>query len=375
MGKIHLLDGYGAAGFQGLVLPAWPRDMPRQAAWTSVNGVALDAAGEYFDWVGQIAGPRFSGTKTIDAIIWRSGLSSAAGHTLRISIQDRDTTVVPVRGDGTDDQYADVATPAASTQFTTTLSSGTPKVVSWGDWIVVRFALSAITSGQFNVPGMSGIANPGYHEHLHVVNTGTPATTHFIGTFCIQFTDTSLAILNLCMPRLTGAQTEAFNSSTAGSGLATGARRALRWTPAQTYYCVGGQMFGYPAAGANFEINLYEGTTEIASTEWDADHVQSQSAIRWIPFMFADEVRLLAGRTYYLAMVPTTTNNVTVNSIDASARNHLDCFAPNFSYDCWGSSDWQNPTNSDLRMLMASFRLSGIEFPESRRRPAILRGR
>lgn len=346
---------------QGVFMPAWPPDIVRQSP-TSFGGIALDAANEFVDFIGQVGGAPYTGSKTVEAVQWRSHLSNASGHTIRISLQERDSgSAPPPRGDGVEDQYADVVAPAASTAYETLLDSGSAKSLAYGDWIVVRFKMTAVTSGQYNIAAIPGVANTGYHEHFTTYYNGSSyASQHFYGIVNLKFDDDSVAILHPQLPRFSGATTEGFTNETAGSGLATGPRRALKWTPSSTYYCIGGHVLVYPTTYASFDINIYEGTTKIASCSYQDAYFMARDE-RWFPFYFGSEVTLSSGSTYYLAVVPTTVNDVYVFTHDVTDRTHLDAIAPEFSYDCWGSTDWQNPTDSNLRIMQASFRITGME--------------
>lgn len=360
----------------GYWLPAWPIDIVRNGSLTFA-GELIDATGEYFEFIGHVGGQPYTGTKTVAYVHWRTGLSNAVGHTIRVSMDELDTaTGPPARSDGADDSYGDETSPAASTGFRTAMSNGTPKVLAWGDFCAVRIRLTAITSGQIGIAFLMALPSGGYTEAWMTRNVGTPDARAGVPIVMLEFTDGSFAILHTGIPTLTASQEEAFSTSTGGTGLGTGNRRALRWTPPTPVWCSGARVYIYVnLPGANFDVKLYRGTTEIASVSIDGNWPQVTSAYRLLQVVWPP-VLMQAGQPHYLALVPSTTTNIRTQTLDFSDVAHINTFAEGFGYDCWdNSSAWQNPTDSNKRLLYASFRLHQFETPGFRGRPAILRGR
>jgi len=80
------------------------------------------------------------------------------------------------------------------------------------------------------------------------------------------------------------------------------------------------------AAGPTFNLILYSGNTATATVSTDANTFAADASPRWIEFGFPDAA-FVPGTTYSVSIQPTTTNNVTVYSMDCSAAGHLQAFA------------------------------------------------
>ena len=80
------------------------------------------------------------------------------------------------------------------------------------------------------------------------------------------------------------------------------------------------------AAGANFEAILYEGTTALKTVTHDGDYASATTSKQFFLF-FPTAQDLTANTDYYIAIRPTTTNNVncyafTAPSVAAAAQFH-----------------------------------------------------
>jgi hypothetical protein len=126
-------------------LPA-PRYMTVAPSFTSTP---LDASNEKLAYVGPVIWSDPTSSKSIETIGFLPGTVTDGGGTLRVSLQNVDTaSTTPSRGDGTQDQYIDVAVSALTTntwyQTGTTWTSGSDRSVTYGEQIAIVFQKSGL---------------------------------------------------------------------------------------------------------------------------------------------------------------------------------------------------------------------------------------
>jgi len=110
---------------------------------------------------------------------------------------------------------------------------------------------------------------------------------------------------------------------------------------------VGAWMSAAISAGANHEVNLYQGTTVLKSLSVDGDYTAGISVVRPQHRMFSSPQTLSANVDYYLSIRPTTTANVTLPSLTvpsdaAAAQMHTGSWAyrvKRVDQGAWDTSD------------------------------------
>lgn len=111
------------------------------------------------------------------------------------------------------------------------------------------------------------------------------------------------------------------------------------------------------ASADDFDIVLYEGTTQLAATSLDANYFNAATRISL--GMFPEPVLLLPGTTYYLAFKPTTTNTLSLYYSDVNAAAHLSLVS--FSdglYERTDAGSWS--LTSATRAMILSMRCSHL---------------
>lgn len=85
----------------------------------------------------------------------------------------------------------------------------------------------------------------------------------------------------------------------------------------------GTRFLGVLTAAGSYTVTLYEsdGTTSLAACTLDMDMVATNSSSRKLEVLFTSEATLMAGSTYYLSVLPVSTQaiNVHLMTVDAAA--------------------------------------------------------
>jgi hypothetical protein len=247
--------------------------------------------------------------------------SSFTGTGLRLSMRDPSTAAGPPgRDDGSVDQSAVQAGPAANTNYTFTLDA--VRAAAQGSLQAVVFDYSAWASGSVSVAFLATPNSADWgHRPVATVFDGTSTYTVQGALAALTFVadDGTTGVFHESFPRISAA----INAHAIGTGSSPN-RIALEFTvPAPMWF--GG--FGIPlqfATGADFDIALYEGTTLISGTQKSVvtDTLGADAAVRWVQHAFPD-IACVSGQTYRLELQPTTAALVTAYSFDVSDAAHL----------------------------------------------------
>ena len=283
-----------------------PQLPPIGSAAPTLSGVTLDAVGEKVAMIGRM---RWADGATHDlrSLRWRSATGNLNG-TLQVSARDVDTANgPPARDDGTADQSVDHTNPNQNTNFTSTLGSDRTSVTH-GALLAIVFEVTARTSGSFQILTALSTAG-GQHGHPVVSSfTGSVwASENAIPLLTLVAADGTLGVLAGSFPQLTATTSTAnVNSGTAGAD-----EYALKFTPTEPCWAGEFHVTLTIAAGADFDVILYEGTTALVTVSIDANVIDATGSPCefFIPFT---DVELTPGTAYRLAIKPTTANNVTI---------------------------------------------------------------
>jgi hypothetical protein len=133
-----------------------------------------------------------------------------------------------------------------------------------------------------------------------------------------------------------GTLAEAFPCSAVNTHNVTSATTpdevALKFRVPTARSVIGGHIpIATNAAGRDFDMVLYEGTTALKTLSFDSETLNTTPAVHR-QFFFASETDMVTGVDYYFAMKPTQTGNVTTYSFDVANANHFQAHA--------GGTDW-----------------------------------
>lgn len=292
----------------------------------------IDASAEKFAMTGRVWwADRSDTSKDISSVSIRIGAVSSfnASSQWRVSLQDVSLTAgPPIQPDGTVDQSfvsAAGAGPTANSWNTVTLSAN--RTVSFGDLFSVVVDYSAFTSTSSIIIQGLNTAATGFRQHQTdcVLFTASWASQAFVPVVVFGFSDGTYGTF-MAAGVCNVYNTRAFNSGSTSSGsLSTGDERGNEWVQDITMKAEGAWLDVNPAANADFDIVLYEGTTAIATVSVDANALQASASVRRSYFAFGGApVTLTAGNTYRLMVKPTTANNVTIYTLTVNSSSYRD---------------------------------------------------
>lgn len=304
----------------------FPHDNPPQqgAAPSFATNLVIDATGEKISFGGSLWIPDGQ-AKSITRVGFRWGaVTKAGGSALTLSLQDLNTSGgFPTEPDESQDQTVAVANADAGFVSNTWYRSGaldSSRSVSPGDMfaLVVEFdGAGRLGADSVVVSSWTAVASsPG--PGISLKTGGTWAAIGNMQNLVFEFTDGTFG----CFfgHNLVG---ETFTAATFNSGSGTTDERAMEFeVPFPMKVC--GAWASVAAAGAtsDFEIILYQGTTALQTIVVNADYLVS-TAQRPVRLMFPSETTLVPGVTYYLAIRPTTANNITTVSYTVNDAAHI----------------------------------------------------
>lgn len=316
---------------QGLWLPS----MPLFTLAPAFTSTLIDASGEKVAWVGPYWN-KDRATKNITKIGFLPGaITSAGGSQMRLSLQNVDAaTGNPFRPDGTQDQTVDflASAPTASTWYQTGALSAT-RSLAYGEMVAVVLEFNSFAGADaFNVQSLTGASSSfwgiGGVSHF----TSSWAALNVVPNVILEADDGSFGTLAGSWPLATTPTQNANTGSTPDEV-------ALRFTvPFQCKLDGAWVAVSVGAAGRNFDIVLYAGTTALATMNVDAEYMGVNNAARLVIAPLAETV-LSPSTAYYLALKPTTASNITTYSFTVSAANHFQAHP--------GGTEFQYATRTD----------------------------
>lgn len=289
------------------------------------SAALIDATGEKFSFVGQVWN-KDGTSKDIRKLHFRFGaVTKAGGSGLTASLQNVSTAAgPPMQPDETQDQTVAIAAAGvtANTWYTTGNLSA-DRTVTFGEFlsVVIEFDGSGrlgADSFMINCPGTAGGAFNDLRGGTALKTGGSWAAIGLANAVILEFSDGTFGGLMPNAP-MDSFNTTAFNSGSAADEV------ALKFTVPAACKVSGGVVTLQVAASADFDVVLYVGTTALATVSVDANQVYAQGSVRQCRFSFPEQT-LTAGTTYYLAVKPTTVNNVSVYDIGVNTANHLQSF-------------------------------------------------
>lgn len=184
---------------------------------------------------------------------------------------------------------------------------GTPATATKGDMVAAVIEFNSWTDGNLNIAYLSesfaGTSGPNFPYIDHF--TAAWAKNNRVPILGVEYASAAYHVIDGVWP-VTLVTNTAFNSSSAADEI------ALRFQlpfPAR----LSGFAFGLtPAAGANFDVVLYSGTTALDTFSFDGDH--RGAALPYVYFgKFTNPQELAANTVYRLALKPTTTTSITIS--------------------------------------------------------------
>jgi hypothetical protein len=273
------------------------------ALFSSSAQYEINATGNRVGWVFQVPksgtvnklGVRVNAAAT--PILSRIGLYTVDGS--------GQPTTTPYGGGG-----YETWTPAANTFSEVTIgsSAGTPYTMTAGDYaaLVVEFDS---TAGDYFLSATNGNGlGVSFGYFAKFTGTWAKSSSSTIIAASLGYNDGTYGDIGgfACSGVPT---TGTYNSGTlAGSG---GDEYALAFTVPFKCRVAGAWTAFSSVAGADFELDLYSGTTVIGQAAVDGDYVGSTASVNLRTYLFASPATLTAGSSYYISARPTTANNLT----------------------------------------------------------------
>lgn len=313
---------------QGILIP-WGHYNASLAP--SFGSAVFDATGDKVAMCGRVWFSGRTGTKDIRRIQFRFGsVTKAGGSALTVSLQNVDAANGPViRPDGTQDQTVAIANADAGFASNAWYRTGTlsaDRTVSFGELLSVVWEFDGggrLGADAVNITGLalsSGVLHPINHQGAFVNYDGATWTNNnIILNVVLEFSDGTYGTLQGSIPA-SAVNSHAFNSGS------TPDEYAMKITPEFEIDVDGIGAAVAPATSADFDMVFYSGTTAEATVSIDQNATISTS-VRPITVPIALE-NLASGSDYYVAVKPTTANNVTVYSFDVNDAAFLDLLGP-----------------------------------------------
>jgi hypothetical protein len=327
---------------------------------------AIDATGEKHAIVGRVWNKDRT-TKSIRNVGFRFGtIVKAGGSGLTLSLQNVDlATGPPYQPDGTQDQTVAIANADAgfaSNVWYLTGDLSADRSVAFGEHIAVvleydgggRLSTDSVIINGLDISGTS--MRP--LDSGHLLYTASWAVVAQYPQMVFKFTDGTYGRLTHSLPMTTNTTTN-FNSSSGADEI------AMTFQFPMAVKVDGAWVMINVTAGGNFDTILYDsdGSTPLATVSTDANAIFSSGTAKWHYVTFP-EVTLNANTTYYLAVKPTTTTNVSVYSATYEAAEYRQA-SPWGESVAWTSrvdaGSWAAETTT--RQMMAGLRISAIDIP------------
>lgn len=285
----------------------------------ATTGQVIDATGEKVSFCGSLWTPS-NGTKSIRkvGILFGSFNTKAGGSALTLSLQNPSTSAgPPMQPDGTQDQT--VAIPNASIVNSTFLLTGAlsaDRSTAFGENLCVVVEFDG--SGRLGADSIQIAAVQKYTQ------TVVPTTALFTASWAdsarlpialFEFSDGSYGTLDGAMIF------SAYNTSIAYNSGSAADEYALKFSPAVSGTINGVQLNMTAASGADFDVVLYQGTTSLASVSVDAN--TWAALVGGFGFIAFPPTSVSSGTTYYIAVKPTTANNVTLGGVTVASNAYL----------------------------------------------------
>ena len=254
---------------------------------------------------------------TISAVGFRLGavVKGAGGTTtLTVSLQDQSTSTG--RPDGTADQSGTVTGSALATNqwVTVTLNSG--RTVAVGDRICVVFEITTIETGDsititgFSSSGLQCLSYSTQYDGTTWLSPGS-AAPNVVFNYSDPAGTSNSFLATLVASAITNHQ---YNVNTAGAD-----ERGIQWIPTLSTRVFG--IMAIISAFSDFEAILYEGTTVLA--KFTSIGVMAKLSGKFVFSMpFSSPVNVVAGATYYIAIRPTSSTNVSFASYSLDNAQH-----------------------------------------------------
>lgn len=290
----------------------------------------IDAAGEKLAFIGRVHTPR-NLAKTFNKIGFGFGTITKGGTTdIQVSVQDLLTT--SFEPDEVVDQSFLVgnANIVSNTWFEGTL--GATRAVSSGTELAVVFEFST-----FNVLDSIIIKSLGTSFGISYPYSASKSPTWVVNVgalpnIALGFDDGTYGYLE-GGGIFTTSNTHTYNNAS------TPDEHALVISNPVTIVVNGFWILG--DLDGNCDIVLYEGTTAMTggTVTLDLDHRANTTVGRVMYFPFPNELTLVAGTTYYLAVKPTTATSINIYSVDVNAAAYWQPIG--------GGADWGYSTRTD----------------------------
>jgi hypothetical protein len=322
----------------------------------------INATGGEYAIVGRVWNKDHA-TKSIERVQFCFGnaVVKTGGSDLILSLQDVSLTAgPPYQPDGTRDQTVAIANAdagfAANAWYRTGVLSAN-RSVAYGERLAVVIGFGGagrLGSDTVNFTVRNSLSSrlPGLDAGSALKTGGTWAAVGGVPLLLLEFSDGTFGTLDGAIAT-SGGDTTVLN--TGSSPDEAGNTFTVPFPCKVDALWAGVQV----ASGADFDLVLYNGTTQLASGSIDANAIEALTASRLAQVPIAETV-LLPGNTYYVAVKPTTANNVTLYGLDVVDVAHFDAWPNGRDWIKAYRTDAGAWTASDTHREWAGVRISAI---------------
>jgi hypothetical protein len=313
----------------------WPAPPAINFAPGFNSAFVIDATGEKIAFMGRVWN-KDRVTKNITKVGFRFGaVTKAGGSALTVSLQDVSlTSGPPTQPDEVQDQTVAIANADAAfisnTWYQTAALSST-RTATFGELLAVvieydgagRLGADSVVISTINT---SGAIRTAFDGTPSLKTGGTWATQASSACAVIlEFDDGTFGCLNPgnAVGQVFVASAAATVSFNSGS---TPDEYALRFTVPKNCSCNGAYVgLTGGTAAADFSVVLYEGTTALATVDFDGNAATAIFSGQ-VAFALWPDVSLIAGTEYFLALKPTTANSIIEYEFSVNDANHFQAF-------------------------------------------------
>jgi hypothetical protein len=279
---------------------------------------SIDAAAEKMAFCGRVWIPD-GVSRDISRVQFPHFVSNKGATTaVQVSLQDLDhVNGGPARPDGTADQTVVVPNGDLVNGWYRTGTFSANRTVAHGEELAVVWEFSVFHGGE--TYSLAGIGqNDMYQQPIAVGNqSGSWARLNTVQpNVLLEFSDGSFGTLQGVF-LLSGVTATAFNSGSNPNEYALSFQ-----FPVAVMLDGATLQIMEVANGADLSVKLYQGTTELASVDYDSETL-FEAAVGYyghitVPLRYS----LAANTPYYLSVKPTTANNVTVRDFSVNDAAH-----------------------------------------------------
>lgn len=315
------------------VCELWPEPLWRFAIGPGFTSDVIDATGEKIAWSGPVTWFDDATTKSIRFFETLLGaITKAGGSAWTASLQDVSLTAGPViQPDETQDQTVAIANADAGFVTNGWYTSGNfsaDRTVSKGQLLSLVIEYNGAGRLGTDVANFRSLNATAGSAQMRPINAGPALKTAGAWAQINRISNVVFGCADGTYCSFDGAMPTAATDAVAFNSASSPDERGNEFTVPEPIRIGGFWLSTAAAAGADFDVVLYNGTTAVATASHDANalHPAASTGVAASRFWLTSEIELLPGNTYRLMHKPTTANSVTHYGLDPNITGHFQAY-------------------------------------------------